>query len=57
MFSVVAKTYDCCFLVLAFVLAGIATAAAQPVTVEFWHSMTGARLEVLNKVVADFNAN
>lgn len=56
MFSVVARRMTVAVLVLAFVLAGIATAAAQPVTVEFWHSMTGARLEVLNKVVADFNA-
>ena len=42
-------------LALILTLSGIA-AAQQPVTVEFWHSMTGSRLNVLNKVVEDFNA-
>lgn len=36
-----------------FVLGG--TTAAQPVVVDFWHGMTGARLDVLNQVVAGFN--
>ncbi|NLJ74950.1 MAG: extracellular solute-binding protein [Firmicutes bacterium] len=42
-------------LVLSLVLGGIVS-AQEKVTVEFWHSMTGARLEVLNKVIDGFNA-
>lgn len=33
-----------------------AVASAKVVEVEFWHSMTGSRLEVLKKVVDGFNA-
>lgn len=55
MFQKRSKSILMAALVLVLALGGIATAQA-PVTVEFWHSMTGSRLEVLNKVVADFNA-
>ncbi len=40
-------------LVFVLVLAGVAS--AKVVEVEFWHSMTGSRLEVFKKVVAGFN--
>lgn len=41
---------------LVFVLAFSALVSAKVVEVEFWHSMTGSRLEVLKKVVEGFNA-
>lgn len=41
-------------LVLALTLPGLAL--AQVTTVEFWHSMTGSRLNVLNNLVEQFNA-
>ncbi|NLJ80120.1 MAG: extracellular solute-binding protein [Firmicutes bacterium] len=41
---------------LLFVLVFSALTLAAPVEVEFWHSMTGSRLEVVEKIAADFNA-
>lgn len=41
-------------LVVAVLVGG--HAIAQPVVVDFWHGMTGSRLNVLEKVVSDFNA-
>lgn len=41
---------------LVLVLAFSALVSAKVVEVEFWHSMTGSRLEVLKKVVEGFNA-
>lgn len=43
-----------CFAAVA-VLVGAGLAQAKT-TVEFWHAMSGSRLKVLEKIVADFNA-
>lgn len=46
-------------MILTFVLVTLCVqglALAQTTTVEFWHSMTGSRLTVLNNVVEQFNA-
>jgi len=43
-------------LVLVLTLSFASLVNAEVVEVEFWHGFSGARLEVLEKIVADFNA-
>lgn len=45
------------FLIIASCLAFPASVFAEPVTINWWHSMRGARGDVVDKIISDFNAS